>query len=190
MNGTEYYKSPHINLTGAVDEEMIEDLDRQIKLTDPKVESVIVTLTSGGGSVGFARAIYEELQLLQSRVDATLVARGICLSSAVTIAMAFPKKRRLATPNTKFLIHEGALYGDPRIGGPLSARKIQMARFRSEFSDDKEEQQWVFGLIAEGCGQPLRKVEKKARKGVWMVGKQALKFGLVSGWVKAEPARG
>ncbi len=66
VNVLEYFELPRINLTGTVDEKMIEDLDRQIKITPlEEGQKAVVTMTSGGGSVGYARAIYEELTLLQ-----------------------------------------------------------------------------------------------------------------------------
>lgn len=122
MTPESYFDLPRINLTGAVDAEMIKDLDRQVKGTalSPN-EPGVVTLTTGGGSVGYARAIYEELSLLQQTTDLIFVARGICLSAGVTIAMAFPKERRFATANTKFLIHQGHQGATPSITGSLSA---------------------------------------------------------------------
>lgn len=190
MNIVQYFEYPRINLTGAVDESMIKDLDRQIKITPYTGEQpVVVTLTSGGGSVGYARAIYEELSLLQEETELILMARGICLSAAVTMAMAVPQAKRLATPNTKFLIHEGSRSAIPAVNGPLSARQIQIANILTDLEDDREEGSWVTQVIAEGCQQPYRKVEKKARKGLWLTGKEAVRFGLVSNLLtkSAEP---
>lgn len=190
MESSEYFRLPRINLTGAVNDKMIEDLDRQVKATELGVDKqVVLTMTSGGGSVGYARAIYEELSLLQSQVDITFVARGLCLSAAVTIAMAFPHERRLATPNTKFLIHEGSLDVTPNVTGALSAREIQKANFDNNFLDDQEEGKWVLGLIAKGCRQPLREVRTEAKSGLWLIGQKAVEYGLVSGLLKAAKQR-
>jgi ATP-dependent Clp protease protease subunit len=184
MNISDYYEQSRINLTGPVNEKMIEDLDRQVKAISPEEsnsedQSVVLTLASGGGSVGYARVIYEELGLLQNRFDLNFVARGICLSAAVTIAMAFPRERRFATPNTKFLIHEGSRDSTPQIVGPLSAREIQLANAKTSHKDDIEEDKWVMGVIAKGCSRPLRELKKQARGGLWLVGKKAVEFGLV-----------
>src|SRR6266568_4337553 len=115
--------------------------------------------------------MYEELSLLQQVSDVTLVARGLCLSAAVTIAMAFPAERRLATSNTKFLIHEGSMGVTPAVVGPLSAREIQKANFDTSFTDDIEEGKWVMRLIARGCKRPVSEVRKEARNGLWLIGK-------------------
>jgi ATP-dependent Clp protease protease subunit len=180
MEVSEYYSNPRINLIGSVGEDMLGSLDSQIRnLTSESDTPLIVTLASGGGSVGYARAIYEELSLLQQKRDISLVARGICLSAAVTIAMSVPLNRRLATPNTKFLMHEGIQNGSPNVSGSLSARKIQLANFLKDFEDDEDENQWVIDVIAKGCNQPLNVVEGKVRDGVWLVGKEAVRFGLV-----------
>ncbi|GAC1573007.1 MAG: hypothetical protein NVS3B23_08850 [Candidatus Saccharimonadales bacterium] len=187
MDITEYYESPRINLTGPVDSKMIEDLDRQVKITEfGDNVPVVVTLTSGGGSVGYARAIYDELLLLQTHGDLTLVARGICLSAAVTIAMAFPHDRRLATPNTKFLIHQGSRESSPAIVGPLAARKNQFDNFKVNFKDDQEEGDWVVHVIAKSCNKTIKDVEKKSRNGLWLVGQKAVQFGLVSSLIDKE----
>ncbi|GAC1388063.1 MAG: hypothetical protein NVS1B7_7770 [Candidatus Saccharimonadales bacterium] len=180
MDVKQYYERPRINLTGAVNEKMIEDLDRQVRMVLPVAEPAVLTLTSGGGSVGYARAIFEELSLLQQHIDVSFVARGMCLSAAVTIAMAFPKDKRFATRHTKFLIHEGIRDHMPTIVGPLSAREIQLENFQNDFADDHDELKWVLGAIAKGCQQPMREVRREARQGLWLIGNNALKYGLVS----------
>jgi ATP-dependent Clp protease protease subunit len=159
------------------------DLDRQIKsqLRQDEHNPLIVTLTSGGGSVGYARAIYEELSLLQEVADVTLVTRGICLSAAVTVAMAFPQQNRYATPNTKFLMHEGYRPMSQAVGGSLSARRIHRINADSDFEDDVDEAKWVTNVISQGCKQPYEKVERKLRQSTWLVGHKAVKFGLVGG---------
>ena len=185
MNVEQYYTQPRINLTGMVGEKMIEDLDRQVKSLDLKGNSdpTVLTITSGGGSVGYARAIYEELGLLQQQTELTLVARGICLSSAVTIAMAVPQENRFATLYTKFLLHEGTAQASP-ISGPLAAREIQQASLAANLEDDKDEAKWVNGVIAEGCHRTRKDVERVIKETTWLVGKEAVKFGLVSALLK------
>ena len=180
MDVSEYFDQPRINLTGLVNEKMIEDLDRQVKVTNlDSDKNIILTLTTGGGSVGYARAIHEELKLLQERSKLTFVARGLCLSSGVTIAMAFPLEQRLATPNTKFLIHEGRL-DSPPVSGTLSAREISKNVFENDFKDDQEEGKWVLSLIAKGCKRPIREVRKDAKRSLWLIGEKAVEYGLVS----------
>jgi ATP-dependent Clp protease protease subunit len=184
MEIKEYFKEPRINLTGIVDEKMIEDLDRQIK--NPEIslnKQVVLTLTTMGGSMGYARAIYSELGLLQNYVDLTFVARGICMSAGVTIAMAIPHERRLATPDTKFLIHEGFMPTDPDLHGSFSVREIQMDALERSYADDKFEEEWSMKLISKGCKQPIGEVRKQAKSGIYIVGQKAVEFGLVNSLV-------
>jgi len=189
MNVTEYFERPHINLTGAVDAKMLEDLDRQVKMTDTDSDKPpVVTLTSAGGGVGYARAIYEELGLLQEKADITFVARGICMSAAVTIAMAFPKERRFATSRAKFLIHEGYRSVNSELVGTVSERKMQLERLMADFEDDVKEDEWVMGVIAKGCKQPLREVKKQARGGLYLIGEKAVEWGLVSSLLSKKPS--
>lgn len=185
MNVSEYFEQPHINLTGAVDAKMLEDLDRQVRMIEPNTDkSVMVTLTSPGGGVGYARAIYEELGLLQEeQANLSFVARGICMSAAVTIAMAFPVERRFATSRAKFLIHEGSRNVNSELVGTVSERKMQLGRLMADFEDDVKEEEWVMGVISKGCKQRLREVKKQARSGLYLKGQEAVKWGLVSGLV-------
>jgi ATP-dependent Clp protease protease subunit len=140
-------------------------------------------LTTHGGYTGYARAIYEELILLQERIDLTFIARGICLSSGVTVAMAFPVERRLATRNTKFLIHDVRADTPPSITGTISERKIANEVYKKGFKDDKEEGKWVINLIAKGCNRSVDEVERDTRSSLWLIGKKAVKYGLISGLV-------
>lgn len=186
MKWQTYSRLPRLNLTGVVNADMIKDLDRQIRAFDEEAAKagLVIVLTTEGGSVGYARSIYQEIRLLQSSFPVTLVARGICLSAGVTIAMAVPRKRRLAIEGTKFLIHDGQRHNDVPINGPLKARAIQIGQLNTDFADDKEENRWVRQLIAKGCGQTRPAIRKASRAGLWLVGHQAVEYGLVSGLLK------
>ena len=184
MNIHDYYELPRINLTGLVGVKMIDDLDRQVKIAGlVRGEPGIVTLMTEGGSVGYARGIYDELRLLRKAYDLTLIARGMCISAGVTIAMAFPVENRLATRQTKFLIHEPSSTLQPAISGSLSVREMQAAIFENDFADDHNEADAVMRLIARGCQMPVRELRKQSRDGLYLKGQQAVDFGLVSGLV-------
>ncbi len=70
--------------------------------------------------------------------------------------------------------------------GPLSSRDIQFANLRTSQEDDHDEAVWVMNLIAEGCGQELKTLTEKARSGLWIVGQEAVKFGLIKGFIESE----
>ena len=67
------------------------------------------------------------------------------------------------------------------MSGPLDARDIQLANIISAHEDDKEEATWVVGLIAKGCKQKKKDVRCQMINGLWLVGQQAVDYGLVSG---------
>ena len=131
------------------------------------------------GGVGYARAIHEELSFLQEQADLKFVARGICMSAAITIAMAFPKERRFATSRAKFLIHQGSRSSNSQLVGTVSEREMQLKRIIADFEDDKKEEEWVMRVIAKGCNQPLREVKKQSTGGLYLIGQKAVEWGLV-----------
>lgn len=186
MTTKEYFSRPHINLIGVVGDNMLRDLDRQVgNFLDQKVEEdPIVTIATSGGGTRFGSAIYDELCALQHNgTRLSLVARGMCQSAGVLIAMAIPREERFALPGTQFMIHDTSRYNQPSIEGLINQRRNALNNIKSQTDADEAENAWIQSIIAAGCGQSEKYVKDKSKNAYYLVGKKAIKFGLIHSFI-------
>ncbi|HEX4662537.1 MAG TPA: ATP-dependent Clp protease proteolytic subunit [Candidatus Saccharimonadales bacterium] len=181
MDTKEYFTRPRISLIGTVGDKMLQDLDRQIStILDKNEQDPIVVLATSGGGTRYGSAIYEELRALQQTgVNLSLVARGLCQSAGVLIAMAIPREQRFALPGTQFMIHDTSRYNQPHMDGYVDQRRFALDNVTSQMAADEKEDAWIKAVIAEGCGQTEKKINRKSKKAYYLIGEQAIRFGLI-----------
>lgn len=137
--------------------------------SDKPGEPITLYLNSPGGEVNSGFAIYDTIRFIQSPV--TIITAGLCASIATVINVAAKKTRRLAMPNSKFLIHQplipGQVYGQAS-DLEITAREILKTRAK------------INKLLAAETGTALEKVEKDTVRDFWMNAQEALEYGLVA----------
>ena len=79
-----------------------EDPDREIQMY----------INSPGGQIDAGLAIYDTMHLIQPRVATTCV--GMAASAAAVILAGGARGKRLALPNSRILIHQPSLSGEPQ----------------------------------------------------------------------------
>jgi ATP-dependent Clp protease, protease subunit len=93
----------HTRLIGHIDEKSIEPVCRDIDRanSDDRIEKIILTISSNGGWLQDAFALYDAIKLSKKPVDT--VAQGYCKSAGVMILQA--GRKRFSTPHTNFMLH-------------------------------------------------------------------------------------
>ena len=104
---------------------------------------------------------------------------GLVASAGALILLAAPKERRVALPNSHFLIHQ-PLSGLRGVATDIEihAREIEKTRDR------------LNKLIADETGQPLERVVKDTDRDYWMSAEDAVTYGLVSKVVRTRDELG
>ncbi len=133
-----------------------------------KGEPITIYLNSPGGEVNSGYAIFDMVRFITSEVR--MVTCGLCASIATVINVSVPKARRLATPNSKFLIHQ------PLIGGTFRGQAADLEITAKDIVKTREK---INKLLATECGQPMPKVEKDTQRDYWMSAEEALEYGLI-----------
>lgn len=89
--------------------EPLRDLDEANN--DDQYESLRLTITSWGGDLYCAFALYDQIKASRKPVD--VVAAGVCMSAAVMVMQA--ARRRVSRPHTVFMVHpsSGSVEGKP-----------------------------------------------------------------------------
>ena len=133
-----------------------EDPDKDISLY----------INSPGGSVYAGLAVYDTMQYIKPDVQTICV--GIAMSMGALLLAAGADGKRMATPNSKILIHQvsGGFQGQAA-DIEIAARETLSLKRRLE------------EIIAQHTKQPLDKVTKDMERDYFMTSQEAQDYGIV-----------
>jgi ATP-dependent Clp protease, protease subunit len=129
-------------------------------------KDISIYVNSPGGSVYAGLAIYDTIQYIKPDVQTICV--GIAMSMGALLLAAGTKGKRMATPNSKILIHQVA----GGFQGQATDIEIQ-ARETLNLKRRLEE------IIAEHTGQSTEKVAKDMERDYFMNPNEALDYGII-----------
>jgi ATP-dependent Clp protease protease subunit len=153
---------------GEIDDKMAHATCRRLLALSQESDAPITLLISSpGGHVESGDAIHDMIRFVRAPV--TVVGTGWVASAGTHIYLAVPKERRLALPNTRFMIHQPA----GGAGGQASDIAIQA----KEIIRTRER---IAATIATATGQPLERVRVDIERDFWMGTDEAIAYGLVS----------
>lgn len=152
---------------GEVTMTLAEAVTAQLLALDAQSASPIrVVIHSPGGHVEAADTMHDVIQSLRAPVR--MIGTGWVASAGALIYVAAPRNRRIALPNTRFLLHQpmGGVSG-PSTDVEIEARQILAMRQRLQH------------LFAAATGQTLEKIASDTERNHWMSAEEALQYGLV-----------
>ncbi|HAE21989.1 MAG TPA: ATP-dependent Clp protease proteolytic subunit, partial [Spirochaetaceae bacterium] len=157
-----------ILLSGQVNKDLAERVIRQLLLLEAKSDEPIkIMIDSPGGDVDAGYAIFDMARFVKPQV--WMIGMGLVASAGALILLAAPKERRVALPNSHYLIHQ------PLSGLRGVATEIEIHARELEKTRDK-----LNKLIAEETGQPLERVVRDTDRDYWMNAEEAAAYGLIS----------
>ncbi|HOX49725.1 MAG TPA: ATP-dependent Clp protease proteolytic subunit [Spirochaetales bacterium] len=163
-----FLKTRTILLTGEIDKDQGERVIRQLLLLESlSDEPITLFIDSPGGDVDAGYAIFDMIRFVKAPVR--IVGMGLVASAAALVLLAVPKERRLALPNSHYLIHQ-----------PLSGIRGVATEIEIHARELEKTRERINKVIAEETGQPLERVEKDTDRDYWMSAEEALAYGLVS----------
>ena len=164
-------KSRTILLSSGIDEETVEEVLRSMVLMeqDSQTEPVTLYINSPGGAADCGFAVYDILRFMKPPV--TTVVTGLCASAGVIIYLGAVPERRLALPNSRFMLHEprflSASYGQ---ASDLAITAKELLKMKDRYNT----------IVAEATGKTLEVVSKDAQRDFWLSAEEAKDYGLVS----------
>lgn len=162
------FKGRYVMIFGEIDDKMAHATCRRLLALSQESDAPITLLISSpGGHVESGDAIHDMIRFVRAPV--TVVGTGWVASAGTHIYLAAPKERRLALPNTRFMIHQPA----GGAGGQASDIAIQA----KEIIRTRER---IAAVIARETGQPLERVRVDIERDFWMGTEEAIAYGLVS----------
>lgn len=169
--GMRLFKSRQVRVFGPVDSKLAARVIGELlalEQDDPEAPITMI-VNSPGGSVTDGFAIYDTMQFIQPEVRVVCV--GLAASIATVILIGAPKEHRVATPNTKLLIHQVYIPGAVR--GQASDLEIT-ARDLIQTRDK------INHMLADATGQDLARVERDTNRDYWMTADEAVEYGLIA----------
>lgn len=129
---------------------------------------ILFIINSPGGSVDSGFAIWDQIKMLSSPVI-TLVT-GLAASMGSLLSLVADKGRRLATPNSRIMIHQPLISGVIRgQATDLDIQAKEMLKTRGVIVD----------IYAHATGKDRKAIEKAIDRDNWMTAEEAKEFGLL-----------
>lgn len=125
-----------------------------------------VLVHSPGGHVEAADTMHDVVRSLRAPVE--MLGTGWVASAAATLFIAVPRERRLALPNTRFLLHQ-PLGGVRGRASEIDREVEQIVRIRSR----------LHRMVADATGRELSSVAADMERDHWMSADEAIAYGLV-----------
>ncbi|WP_407071710.1 ATP-dependent Clp protease proteolytic subunit [Rhizobium sp. LCM 4573] len=168
------FKSRSIFIYGPITQELAQKVNTQlVALAAASDDDIRIYVNSPGGHVESGDSVHDMVKFIKPKV--WMIGTGWVASAGALIYVAAPKERRIALPNTRFLLHQPS--GGTR--GMASDIEIQ-AR---EIIKMNERLNRIF---AEATGQPIEKIAKDTDRDYWLSAEEAKEYGLVSRIVKSQ----
>lgn len=161
-------KTRTIILSQQIDDSLARKVITQLILMeedDPSKEITLV-VNSPGGSADSGFAIYDMARFVSPPVKS--ICSGLCASAAVIIYLAADKGRRLATPNSRFLLHQpsSAAFG---AASDIAITAKEILNLRVRYNE----------IVAEETGKTRESIDKDANRDFWLSADEARAYGLV-----------
>ena len=161
------FKARTILLTGGIDFKQAKRVcERLLALSSESDKPILLVISSPGGHVESGDMIHDMIKFIKPKV--WIIATGWAASAGSLIFVAVPKERRLALPNTRFLMHQPS--GGTR--GMASDIEIQ-AREIIKMNER------LIKIYAKATGQSQEKIAKDIDRDYWLSAEDAVAYGLV-----------
>lgn len=157
-------------LSDQVDSDSAKDIIRKLWYLDHLApgKPILFIINSPGGSVDSGFAIWDQIKMLSSPVI-TLVT-GLAASMGSLLSLVSGKGKRLATPNSRIMIHQ------PLIGGVIRGQATDLEIQAKEMLKTRAQ---IVDVYVDATGKDRKAIEKAIDRDNWMTAEEALEFGLI-----------
>ena len=161
-------KTRTILISGEINKELAERVIRQLLILEQEGEDPIrVFIDSPGGDADAGYGIFDTIRFVEPQV--WTVGVGLVASAGALILLAADRERRVAFPNSHYLIHQ-----------PMSGTRGVATDIEIHAREIEKVQARINKLISDETGKPLEQVVKDTDRDYWMSAQEAVEYGLVS----------
>jgi len=159
-----------IFLSDGVDSDSAKEIIRKLWYFDYTApgKPILFIINSPGGSVDSGFAIWDQVKMISSPV-VTMVT-GLAASMGSLLSLCATKGKRLATTNSRIMIHQ------PLIGGVIRGQATDLDIQAKEMLKTRA---MIVDIYSEATGKDAKIIEKAINRDNWMTAQEALEFGLL-----------
>ncbi len=163
-----FIKTRQIILSGEINKPLAEKVVRQLLVLEADSDDPIrVFIDSPGGDADAGFAIFDMIRFVNAPVYT--IGMGLVASAGSIILIAAPKERRLALPNSHYLIHQ-PLSGIKGVATEIEIHALELEKMRVRINE----------LISRETGKDVAQVSRDTDRDFWMNAAEARDYGLVS----------
>lgn len=172
--------SPHVQLHGPVDQMMYTSFKQQLA-NAPAEGPLVVTITTLGGDPEMARAMADDIRLLNeySKRECLFLGKVAVYSAGATFMAAFPVDKRFLTRHSRLMIHERLMQSTIHLNGPLNTLSHTLKAKLNEIEDSIRIQDEGFDDLVRGSRVTLDELRAKAPSNWYIEADEARDLGLV-----------
>lgn len=161
-------KTRSILLSGEINKDSADKFIKDLLVLEAESQDPIkVFINSPGGDVDAGFAIYDMVRFVSCPV--IMIGMGLVASAASLILLAVPAERRVALPNSSYLIHQ-----------PLSEMKGNATDIEIHALQLEKVKAKLNSIISEATGTDLETVAADTDRDHWLNAEEARSYGLVS----------
>lgn len=155
-------------ISGEINKELADKFVKDLLiLENENNDEVKVFINSPGGDVDAGYAIYDMIRFVSCPV--TIIGMGLVASAAALILLSVPKEKRIALPNSSYLIHQ-----------PLSQMKGNATEIEIYSAQLEKIKAAINKAISDATGKSIEEVAKDTDRDHWLDAQEAVEYGLVS----------
>lgn len=172
--------SPHVHLSGPVDQTMYYSFRDQLAVA-PSGGPLVIALSTLGGDPEIARLMGDEIRLIRDYEgrESLFLGKVAVYSAGATFMAHFPVANRFLTRGTRVMIHERKLTADLHLEGPLKALLPILQAKIHEIEESIRIEEEGFRDIVAGSNLTFGEVCEKAPSNLYIEAERARDLGLV-----------
>ncbi|WP_294095636.1 peptidase S14 [Sphingomonas sp.] len=172
--------TPHISLSGTVDQAMYASFREQLAKA-PREGPLVVSLSTLGGDPEVARLMGDELRLMRDYTGREMLFLGkvAVYSAGATFMASFPVDKRFLTRGTRLMLHERIIDKTIQVSGPLKSCVATLKATLHEIEESVRIEEEGFRAIVVGSRVSFEEVCQRAPSNWYIDALQARDLGLV-----------
>lgn len=172
--------TPHIHLSGQVDQEMYRSFREQLAMV-PREGPLVVALSTLGGDPEVARLMGDELRLMREYTGREMLFLGkvAVYSAGATFMASFPVDKRFLTSGTRIMLHERQLTKTVELSGPLKTSVAILKATLHEIEESVRIEEEGFRAVVAGSRVQFEELAQRAPANWYIEAEEARSLGLV-----------
>jgi ATP-dependent protease ClpP protease subunit len=172
--------TPHVNLSGTVDQAMYASFREQLARA-PHEGTLVVSISTLGGDPEVARLMGDEVRLLREFNGREILFLGkvAVYSAGATFMASFPVDKRFLTRGTRIMIHERIMTDTVHLSGPLKSLTASLKAKLHEIEHSVQIEEEGFRDLVAGSRIDFDEIRQRAPSNWYIGAEEARDLGLV-----------